>query len=267
MRRLAVLVMIHVCVLAGSAGADEPPPSSGSGSGSTNTQAAIIHYHSGEQYYKDSRYAEAINEFQEAYRLSQAPALLFNISRCYERLGDLPHAREYLQKYVDSGKTEPGELPSLKSKLSELDRSIAEQQAAQPPSPVQEAPPLALAGPGAEPPRPWKTWKWVAVGVGGASLVVAALFAADAAKMQKDLEAAVTVPMMSWVGDLPDKYARGSRDSKLAAAFGVGGLALAGTGVVLFILDGRSRSERPPRAQIVPAVGASGVGASALVRF
>src|SRR5262245_20111176 len=89
------------------------------------TEAARIHFKSGEQYYLRGHYSQAIGEFKEAYRLSNASALLYNISQAYERAGDLVNARDYLKRYMDSGETESGELPALQEKLTSLDRRIA----------------------------------------------------------------------------------------------------------------------------------------------
>src|SRR5262245_28280027 len=87
-----------------------------------DTEAARIHYKAGEQYYVRGHYTQAIAEFKEAYRLSKASALLYNISQAYERSGDLVQARDHLKRYMDSGETEAGEMPALKEKLASLDK-------------------------------------------------------------------------------------------------------------------------------------------------
>src|SRR6266568_2635538 len=94
-------------------------------------EAAKIHFAAGKQYYDRGHYSEAIAEFKEAYRLSAAAALLYNIAQAYERSGDLGHAREYLQRYIDTGQTEPGELPALQDKLRTIDKRISDQKAAE----------------------------------------------------------------------------------------------------------------------------------------
>lgn len=268
MRRWLV-VLICVAGLARTAAADQ-----------TDTQAAKIHFQAGEQYYKSSHYVEAISEFNEAYRLSQAPALLYNIAQAYDRMGDFVHAREYLQKYIDSGQTDPGELPSLKEKLRGYDKRIADEKSAEdakrraaPPPPVAPPPETAPAPVAPAPqvietqtPRPYKTWKWVAAGTGVACFVVAGLFAADASKMEKNLENAAAT-QATYTGDLPNDYARGDRDSKLAIAFGVAGVGLAATGVIFFILDARSGTEKIPQARIAPVIGPGTTGAAAVWRF
>jgi tetratricopeptide (TPR) repeat protein len=270
MRRWLVVLLGVTLSAVAPARADEP-----------DTQAAKIHFQAGEQYYTRGHYLEAISEFKEAYRLSQAAALLYNIAQAYDRMGDVAHAREYLQKYIDSGQTDPGELPALKDKLRGYDKRLADEKAADdakrraatPPPPAPRPPDTTPAPVAPTPqvieaqrPRPYKTWKWIAAGGGVACLVVAGLFAADASKMAKNLEdATATQPI--YTGDLPNDYARGDRDSKLAIAFGVAGAGLAATGIIFFILDARTGSEKVPQARITPVIGPGTTGAAAVWRF
>jgi len=280
MRRLVLVGVVAWLGLRGVARADGPSEA--------DTQAAKIHYQAGAQYYQRAQYPEAIAEFKEAYRLSQAAALLYNMSQAYDRQGDAPHAREYLQRYIDSGQADPSELAALRDKVKSLDKRIADDKAAEDakkkntvprvapkapaPAPAPVPVPVNLQQPAPKPvietegPRPWKTWKWVAAGAGAGTLIIAALFAADAAKMAKNLEdASKTQP--TYTNDLPDDYARGQRDEKLAIGFGIAGAALAATGVVLFILDARSGSEKIPQARVTPIIAPGTAGASAVWRF
>src|SRR5215831_8094302 len=100
--------------------ADEPS--------AADTQAAKNHYRAGADLYGRARYSEAITEFQEAYRLSHAPALLYNIAQAYEKMDDLANARTYLQRYVDSGQADPAELPALRERLKSLDAKIGPEE-------------------------------------------------------------------------------------------------------------------------------------------
>lgn len=271
MRRWLV-VLLCVAGLSGSALADQNDRQS-------DTQGAKIHFQAGEQYYKGGHYLEAISEFKEAYRLSQAAALLYNIAQAYDRMGDVGHAREYLQKYIDTGQTDPGELAGLREKLRGYDKRLADEKAAEdarrrvaappaPPPPQTSPAPVAPAPQviETETPRPYKTWKWIAAGTSVACIVVAGLFAADASKMAKNLEDAAAT-QATYTGDLPNDYARGDRDSKLAIAFGVAGVGLAATGVVFFILDARTGKEKVPQARIAPVIGPGTTGAAAVWRF
>jgi tetratricopeptide (TPR) repeat protein len=233
------------------------------------TEAARIHFKAGEQYYVRGHYAQAISEFAEAYRLSKAPALLYNISQAHERAGDLVSARDYLQRYIDSGETEPGELSALREKLASLDRRIA----ARATEPAPGTPPPGTTPPGTEPDRasarPYRTWKWIAAGTGVGLLAVAGLFALDGQRQEQTLEDAVATPPLVYTEELDETYARGQRANQMALVFGLSGAALAATGAVLFVLDAGSGERARPaaRARVAPVVGPGVLGAAAAWRF
>jgi hypothetical protein len=233
----------------------------------TDTEAARIHYKAGEQYYLRGLYAQAIAEFNEAYRLSKAAALLYNISQAYERAGDLPAARDHLARYIDSGQTEPGEMQALREKLASLDRRIAE-KASPPPAPVAP-PPVVDRGPS----RPLRTWKWVAGGVGVGATAVAVLFALDAKKQERDLEDWLAAnPSMKFEPGVEgyEIYQKGKRDNAMTAVFGLSGLALLATSTAMFIVDAGAGDASPGPGEeraIVPLISPTVVGAAAAWRW
>jgi tetratricopeptide (TPR) repeat protein len=232
-----------------------------------DTEAAKIHYKAGEQYYVRGLYAQAISEFEEAYRLSKAAALLYNMSQAYERAGDLAAARAHLKRYMDSGQTEPGELPQLQEKLDSLDRRIAEAQRPPPGAtpPRAEPPPVVDAGPR----RPLKTWKWIVGGAGVGAGALAVLFMLDAEKQEKALEDYLAMNPQSppFTGEPKDIYDKGKRDNTMSVVFGIGGAALLATGVVLFVLDAQHARQGTERMVIAPVVGPEVVGAAASWSF
>ena len=65
-----------------------------------NDTEARVHFDSGALYYEEARYPEAVEEFRRAYELSERAGLLFNMSQCYERMGDLDNAVIHLERYV-----------------------------------------------------------------------------------------------------------------------------------------------------------------------
>ena len=79
-----------------------------------------------ERLYKQARYAEAIDKFEESYRLKPHPAMLFNIGRCYEQLSDIPRALKTYHEYLKA-------LPNAKDKelvtdaIVNLERRLKEQ--------------------------------------------------------------------------------------------------------------------------------------------
>ena len=61
---------------------------------------ARSHFDAGYSYFQEARYDDALTEFTRAYELSPRPALLFNMSQCYERLGRLDEAIRYLEQFI-----------------------------------------------------------------------------------------------------------------------------------------------------------------------
>ena len=72
--------------------AQEPTPNS------QDKQAKTL-YKNGSRLYDEGRYKEAIQAFQEAYKLSGRHALLYNIAAAQERMGELDQALETLYQY------------------------------------------------------------------------------------------------------------------------------------------------------------------------
>jgi len=62
---------------------------------------AKLHYQRGSEAYSVGRYAEAIKELEEAYRLSGESVLLYNIAKSYEKLGEYEEAVRHYRDYVD----------------------------------------------------------------------------------------------------------------------------------------------------------------------
>jgi hypothetical protein len=70
--------------LSASAVAEEP-------AGGPDLELAKAHYRTGEIYYERNRFPDAAREFEEAFRLSKRPELLYNMGKSYDGVGD--HAK------------------------------------------------------------------------------------------------------------------------------------------------------------------------------
>ena len=68
----------------------------------TDEGAAKAHFAAGKSFYKDKRYRDAISEFLQAYQLSDAVDLLYNIAVCYDAVDDPGRATIYFQRYLES---------------------------------------------------------------------------------------------------------------------------------------------------------------------
>jgi tetratricopeptide (TPR) repeat protein len=250
MRIVSAIAVYIGCMAAPTAFAQEQPP----------PPAAKVHYQAGAHHYARGHYVEAIGEFEEAYRLSKAPALLYNISQAYERLGDLVKARDYLHRYLESGATSADERGSLEDRVRAFDERIRADEAAKASSTQPATQPVAPE------PRKFGVWKWVALGGGGALLVTAGIFAIDARRQENMIEDAACE-----VGSLtcrPYTYGnawdRGERDEVLAWVTGGLGLAAVGAGVALVILERSPRGEASPsgNARISPLLAPHAAGAT-----
>jgi tetratricopeptide (TPR) repeat protein len=78
--------------LAGAAQAAEPL---------TDDEAGKRHYMSAQAYFDQASYKDALREYQESYRLSKYPAILYQIGLCQERLGMAEQAIESFEKYLE----------------------------------------------------------------------------------------------------------------------------------------------------------------------
>lgn len=67
------------------------------------------------------RYQDALEHYQRAYEATKSPALLYNMGRAYEGLGEFPKALDALEEFSDKA---PAELKSRVAKLEELLRDV-----------------------------------------------------------------------------------------------------------------------------------------------
>jgi tetratricopeptide (TPR) repeat protein len=81
------------------------------------------HFQAGQSYYAQGRYEKAIDEFEEAYRLDPKPLLLQNIAQAWEKLGNLPKAVEYFERYLKEDR-EADDRQSLEDKIEVLKERI-----------------------------------------------------------------------------------------------------------------------------------------------
>lgn len=111
---------------------------------STDQRAREL-YENGAILYEEGRYEDAVAAFEEAYRLSNRPALLFNIANAQERCGRWSDALDVLSRY--RAYAPAAERETLDRRISNLERRIAEAKEAPPPPVVVEAPKPVAAPP------------------------------------------------------------------------------------------------------------------------
>ncbi|HEX6837294.1 MAG TPA: hypothetical protein VF334_12010 [Polyangia bacterium] len=110
--------------------------------------------------YRGADYNRAVDLLTRAYELRQVPALLYNLAKAYDKLGDVDHAYDAYRRYSDSADAEPRLRAKADARLAVLEeirrKKKAAERAAEPkpqPAPVKPlAPPPQPAQ--LEPPKP-----------------------------------------------------------------------------------------------------------------
>ena len=75
--------------------------------------------------YKGADYKRAVELLQKAYEIRQVPALLYNMAKAYDKLGDIDHAYDAYHLYADSAAADP----KLKARAEQRVAALAEASA------------------------------------------------------------------------------------------------------------------------------------------
>jgi tetratricopeptide (TPR) repeat protein len=193
-------------------------------------ESARTHYAQGQAEYNLGHYAEALKEFEAAYKLRPVPALLFNIGQCHRFLGDFASAVTTYRAFVRTADEHDKNMALAQDLLKQSEAALAKQNQAQKrqpfglvkpppgeepgpsasPTPGAQAPPVvaAAAPPPAAAPAPApraaieaahpslpeperpRTWTWVAAGVAGAAIAGGSFFELRARSTASDLTSA-----------------------------------------------------------------------------
>lgn len=118
-------------------------------------------YRRGVAQYKAEQYADAVVSFEAAYRISQAPRLLYNLGTAHRKLGHLQDAIDFFDEYL---KREPAieaqRRAAVEGYLIELRAEQNAKNAANVPPPPAPIPPEAPK----KQPLVSKWWFWTAIG-------------------------------------------------------------------------------------------------------
>jgi tetratricopeptide (TPR) repeat protein len=203
-------------------------------------------------------YTEACPLFQAAHDLHSTNGTALRTADCYEKIGKYERALELYQWIVDhrDSDSEPNRVLLAMGRVSALQKQLGLAPVKPPPAgqppPVVVTAPLAPTAPPAQPlppPPPSRLPVYVSYGVGGAGLLVGAIFGGLALAQAKTIKNACKPP-----APCPLEASANSADQTKATVSDVGFVvALAGavTGTVLLLVN------RTPAAQ--SALGPDGL--------
>lgn len=149
-RAITALAALFVSAAAGGAtsvraqqaGADEATPAAGGGGQPTEGAAteapaaagledsgeqarkaeATVYYNEGLRLYDQGLFAAAVESFRQAQRLYQSPVNIFNIAKCYEKLGKAESCVEWFERYAESYRAlhgvEPPDMADVRNSIA-----------------------------------------------------------------------------------------------------------------------------------------------------
>jgi tetratricopeptide (TPR) repeat protein len=132
---------------------------------------ARAHFITGKSYFAQDRYADALKEFEEAYRLSKRPGFLYNIGVCHEHLGHINEAIDAFERYLVES-PEASERAEVKQRIDRL-RTLPPPRATMGRAVATVPPTAATATTAPPPPRPIhrRGWFWGVIGGVGALVI------------------------------------------------------------------------------------------------
>jgi hypothetical protein len=72
--------------------------------------------------YRGADYNHAVELLQKAYEIRQVPALLYNMAKAYDKLGDVEHASDAYRRYVASLDADPKLKAKAEARLTQLEQ-------------------------------------------------------------------------------------------------------------------------------------------------
>jgi tetratricopeptide (TPR) repeat protein len=250
-----------------------------------------LHYQRATRAYDLQKYTEAIDEYQKAYEISGDPPMLYNIAQAY-RLADQPgEAARYYRRFLQR-------MPNAKNR-EEVERKIADQEkladqrkkmepvAPPPPTPtkpppiVEVKPPVEVPvtpplPPPAPPPPPPETsharavvgWSLLAAGV-----IADGVAGYEAYRAKQKGDQLTKDSMMNATKTFDPSLETAGKNANIAAiALGIGGTALAVTGIIVLATAGSSEQTDKPatpvaRLTVTPWISAGLFGGGARLQF
>ncbi len=213
----------------------------------------------GRELYEQQKFAEAAEEFSAAYELSGDANLLYNISVCYDRSGELEQALDYLERYIENAPNE--ELADLNRDRTVLEERIALRKASAEPAGAGPAPAVSLVPESTDsqssdtvPKRVVTPAAGVALGVGAVGVLVGIGLGLASTSAASEVDAECSgEPSICREGG-PEAQQRAERTALGAdVSFGLGAAGLL-TGVIIIAINaGRRKKARRQNVAISPS--------------
>ena len=193
--------------------------------------SARTRYLAGNQHFAASRFAEALDEYQAAYKIDPDPDILFAIAQAERKLGRchlaLPHFREYLASRSDFP-------PEVQGPIADCWRQLPPPEANKP---CPSAPRVEVGLPWYKNPASGA----VVVGTVGVAVGVGFLIASNTTREQAASE--------QFSDDFDKKLDEATGERRIGVTFLVAGALLAGGGVAYHFWS-RSQSAQPTTALV-----------------
>jgi tetratricopeptide (TPR) repeat protein len=128
-------------------------------------EAAAL-FEAGRQAYWAGRYADALEYFERAEKLSKRPELLYDIGAAADRLRDDERALSALEAFLEADPGSP-RAALVRARVEVLRKVVSGRQVSRPPPPT---PPVVVDDPGPPPPPEHSYKPWLLLGAGAASV-------------------------------------------------------------------------------------------------
>lgn len=97
--------------------------------GDAETDQAEKHFIEGKKLYDEGKFAEAIEQLLEAYKLRPAPPILLNVARTYEKLDDKPKALEFYRLFLQKARLVDPNRGPVEALVKELEKATGDSKA------------------------------------------------------------------------------------------------------------------------------------------
>lgn len=89
--------------------------------------AARVAFQAGVAAYGDGRYADALESFQDAYRIAPHPSVRVNMANCYEQLGRPVEAVDHFERFlIEASDADPAQSREIRAAITRLRATIGE---------------------------------------------------------------------------------------------------------------------------------------------